>query len=36
MSNHLNDYVTYRLSKAYESFDDAKLLAENEKVGIPA
>lgn len=29
MSTYRKDYVTYRLSKAYESFEDAKLLAEN-------
>ena len=30
MSAYRKDYVIYRLSKAYESFEDAKLLAENE------
>lgn len=29
MSTNQKDYVAYRLSKAYESFGDAKLLAEN-------
>ena len=29
MSTYRKDYVAYRLSKAYESFADAKLLAEN-------
>lgn len=30
MSTYRSDYIDYRLTKAYESFDDAKLLAENE------
>ena len=30
MSTYPKDYITYRLAKAYESFDDAKLLSENE------
>jgi len=30
MSAYRKDYIVYRLAKAYESFDDAKLLAENE------
>ena len=25
------DYIHYRLNRAYEAFDDAKLLAENER-----
>lgn len=29
MSNHKTDYIQYRLSKANEAFNDAKLLAEN-------
>jgi uncharacterized protein (UPF0332 family) len=30
MSEYRSEYITYRLSKAYESLNDAKLLAENE------
>jgi len=26
-----NDYINYRLGKAFEAFEDAKLLAENER-----
>ena len=29
MNTYRSDYVTYRLSKAYEAFEDARLLAEN-------
>lgn len=29
MSTYRSDYVAYRLSKAYESFEDARLLADN-------
>jgi uncharacterized protein len=29
MSTYRKDYVAYRLSKAYESLEDAKLLADN-------
>lgn len=30
MSAYRQDYIEYRLAKAYESFDDAKLLSKNE------
>ncbi len=30
MSNNIDEYIKYRMAKSKESFEDAKLLAENE------